>query len=100
MKSKSKVITRRCDCGCCMFVIEKSQWKDGVIDYDISIMDGYYDHNFNTLWGRIKRAFSALFGEPVYYNDVYMNGEDDFRMLIRDMQDLADTDLSDNPDKK
>ena len=36
MKEKRKIITLPCDCKCCMFVIEKTVWEDGDINYDIS----------------------------------------------------------------
>lgn len=73
-----------------MLVIEKTAWEDGSIDYDISIQDSRYDHNYNTLWGRIKRAAKVLFGKPIYYNDVYLGEEETFRTLIADMSSLAE----------
>ncbi len=94
MKKKSKLITLPCDCKCCMFVIEKTVWEDGSIDYDISIQDSRYDHNYNTLWGRIKRAIKILFGKSIYYNDVYLNGEETFEQLIDDMKHLRELKFS------
>ena len=90
MNKKSKLLTLPCDCKCCMFVIEKTAWEDGSIDYDISIQDSRYDHNYNTLWGRIKRAIKILFGKPIYYNDVYLSGEESFNQLIEDMNRLKE----------
>ena len=94
MKEKSKMITLPCDCKCCMFVIEKTVWEDGDINYNITIQDARYDHNYNTLWGRIKRATKILFGKPVYYNDVYLDGEEKFWKLAKDMDELAKSTLS------
>jgi len=94
MKEKSKMITLPCDCKCCMFVIEKTVWEDGDINYNITIQDARYDHNYNTLWGRIKRATKILFGKPVYYNDVYLDGEEKFWKLVKDMDELAKSTLS------
>jgi len=37
MKEKSKMITLPCDCKCCMFVVEKTMWEDGDINYNITI---------------------------------------------------------------
>ena len=90
MKKKSQLIVLPCDCKCCMFVIEKTVWEDSSIDYDISIQDSRYDHNYNTLWGRMKRAVKILFGKPIYYNDVYLNGEETFNQLIEDMNRLKE----------
>ena len=90
MKKKSQLIVLPCACKCCMFVIEKTAWEDGSIDYDISIQDARYDHNYNTLWGRVKRALKILFGRPIYYNDVYLNGEEAFDQLIEDMKRLKE----------
>ena len=89
MKEKSKMIVLPCDCKCCMLVIEKTVWEDYVVSYDISIQDSRYDHNYNTIWGRIKRAAKILFGKPIYYNDVYLDGEETFRNLVKDMGELA-----------
>ena len=93
MKSKSKTITIPCDCRCCMFVIEKTIWDDGDINYNLTIQDARYDHNFNTIWGRIKRAAKTLFGNPIYYNDVHLEGEETFLKLVKDMDALATSTL-------
>jgi hypothetical protein len=71
-----------------MFVIEKTIWDDGDINYNITIQDSRYDHNYNTVWGRIKRATKVLLGKPVYYNDVHMENEDRYKKLLVDMQNL------------
>lgn len=73
-----------------MLVIEKTVWEDGDINYNITIQDSRYDHNFNTLWGRFKRAFKTLFGKPIYYNDVYLDGEESFNKLLDDMRELKE----------
>ena len=93
MTSKSKMITLPCDCRCCMFVIKKAKWEDGDVNYNITVQDSRYDHNFNTPWGRIKRACRALFGKPVCFNDVHIEDEEKFRALIKDMTDLLDNDV-------
>ncbi|MCI9626369.1 MAG: hypothetical protein HFI90_06255 [Clostridia bacterium] len=89
MTQKSRRITLPCDCKCCMLVIEKTIWEDGDINYNISIQDSRYDHNYNTLWGRLKRAAKTLFGKPIYYSDVYLEGEETFQQLVKDMNGLA-----------
>ena len=94
MKEKSKMITLPCDCKCCMFVVEKTVWEDGDINYNITIQDARYDHNYNTLWGRIKRATKILFGKPIYYNDVYLDGDEKFQKLVKDMDELAKSNLN------
>ena len=93
MKEKSKIITLPCDCKCCMFVVEKTLWADGDINYNITIQDSRYDHNYNTVWGRIKRAAKILFGKPIYYSDVHLDGEEKFQKLLTDMHDLANVTL-------
>lgn len=94
MTQKSRRITLPCDCKCCMLVIEKTIWEDGDINYNISIQDSRYDHNYNTLWGRLKRAAKTLFGKPIYYNDVHLEGEETFQQLAEDINDLAKSNLS------
>lgn len=93
MKEKRETITLPCDCKCCMFVIEKTVWEDGDINYDISIQDSRYDHNYNTIWGRIKRAAKILFGKPIYYSDVHLEGTETFQKLVDDMVRLAKSNL-------
>lgn len=90
MEQVSKLVVRQCDCKCCMFVVDKTVWEDGSVDYNISIQDSRYDHGYNTLWGRIKRAVKALFGKPVYFNDVYLAGEKQYAELVREMTALED----------
>ena len=96
MKQKSKMIILPCDCKCCMFVVEKTIWKDGDISFDLSIQDSRYDHNYNTIWGRLKRAAKTLFGKPIYYNNVHLEGESTIRKFIEDMSKLADSDLNED----
>ena len=88
MKEKSNMIVLPCDCRCCMLVIEKTVWEDGDVSYNISVQDSRYDHNYNTVWGRIKRAAKVLFGKPVSYNDLYLEGKERFHKLIEDMERL------------
>ena len=88
MKEKSKMIVLPCDCKCCMLVIEKTVWEDNDVSYNISIQDSRYDHNYNTVWGRIKRAVKIPFGKPIYYNDLYLEGEEKFHKLVGDMKEL------------
>ena len=83
---KEKYVTLPCDCKCCMFVVCKTVWNDGEINYNLSIMDSYY-HNHNTIWGRIKRATQVLFGKPIYYNDAFICGNT-YDKLVKDMVEL------------
>ena len=87
------MITLPCDCKCCMFVVEKTKWEDGEINYNITIQDSRYDHNYNTFRGRLKRAANALFGKPVYFSDVYLEGEERYKKLVHDMSDLLNSNL-------
>ena len=82
MKEKSKMIMLPCDCKCCMLAIEKTVWEDNDVSYDISIQDSRYDHNYNTVWGRIKRAVKILLGKPIYYSDLHL---DENHMLIMEI---------------
>lgn len=45
----------------------KNAVGDGDINYNITIQDARYDHNYHTLWGRLKRAVKILFGKSIYY---------------------------------
>ncbi|MCI1954931.1 MAG: hypothetical protein LKJ21_00965 [Oscillospiraceae bacterium] len=71
---------------------EKTKWEDGDISYSLSIQDSRYDHNYNTVWGRIKHAAAPLFGKPVYFNDVYIDDEGKFKKLVGDLSELITDD--------
>jgi hypothetical protein len=89
MDSKETSIFLKCDCGCSMLVVEKSEWDDGEIDYNISVQDSRYDHNYTTIWGRIKSAMKVLFGKPVYYSDVYIDEPEKFKSFVEKLNDLC-----------
>ena len=79
----------KCDCGCSMVVVEKTEWDDGEVNYDISIQDSRYDHNYTTLWGRIKSAAKVLFGKHVYYSDVYIDDPEKYWEFVEQMNSLC-----------
>lgn len=93
MKKESPMVTRKCDCGCCMLVVQKALWDNTVggtdVNYHISMQDSRCVGN-NSLWGRVKNAFSCLFGKPVYYNDLVIDGEDEYLSLLKEMESLKD----------
>ena len=72
-----------------MLVVERTVWEDGDIDYDISVQDSRYDHNYTTIWGRFKSAMKILFGKPVYYSDVYIDSPEKFRGFVEDLNRLC-----------
>jgi hypothetical protein len=47
-----------------MLVVDKTVWDDGEVNYDISVQDSRYDHNYTTLFGRLKTAMKILFEKP------------------------------------
>jgi len=89
MNKKESSVRLKCSCGCSAVVVEKMEWDDGEIDYDISIQDSRYDHNYTTLWGRIKTAANILFGKPVYYSDVYIDKPEVYRKFVEDLSELC-----------
>lgn len=80
----------KCDCGCSMFVVEKTVWNDGDIDYNIMVQDSRYDHKNTTLLGRIKSMFKILFGKPIYYSDVYISDPDKFKEFVGKLNELCE----------
>ena len=79
----------KCDCGCSMFVVEKTIWSDGEIDYNLTVQDSRYDHNYTTVWGRIKTALTILFGKPVYYSDVYIGKAEKFHNFVAQLNNMC-----------
>jgi hypothetical protein len=88
-KPKETTVILKCDCGCSMFVVEKSEWDDGEINYNITVQDSRYDHNYTTLLGKIKNAMRILFGKPVYYSDVYISEPEKFKEFIKQLNTLC-----------
>ena len=89
---KKKFVLLPCDCHCCMMVVERVEWDDGDVDYNVAVQDSRYDHDYNTIWGRIKRAAKALFGKPVYFNDVYIDDPARFAQWVDELRALAEDD--------
>jgi hypothetical protein len=94
MNKQETAVFLKCDCGCSMLVVEKNEWEDGEIDYDISVQDSRYDHNYTTLWGRLKSSMKILFGKKVYYSDVYVENPDRFRNFVEDLNKLLSSSAS------
>jgi hypothetical protein len=86
---KDTTVILKCDCGCSMFVVEKSEWGEGRTNYNISVQDSRYDHNYNTLGGRLYSAMKILFGEPVYYNDVNIDNPEKFKSFVKQLNELC-----------
>jgi hypothetical protein len=89
MSKKETTIMLKCDCGCSMLVVDKEEWEDGEVDYNISVQDSRYDHNCTTLWGKIKSAVKILFGKPVYYSDIYIGEPEKFRAFVEKLNELC-----------
>lgn len=79
-------VTLRCDCACTMLVVDKCHERE-VIFYNLSMQDSKYS-NINGLTGRIKRAWRALFGRPIYYNDILIENEKDMIKFRDDLTEL------------
>lgn len=73
-------ITLRCADHCTMLVIDKFEYltegnSERQLEYNISMQDSRYTHQFDGFFGRIKRAVKAFLGKPIYYNDIYIEDE-------------------------
>lgn len=86
----NKAIYMRCDCGCCVLKISKWAFDEDDCGYDIAVLDSRYDHKANGVLNRLKRAANALFGRPVYFNDVSLTHER-YDRLIQQMIELRDS---------
>jgi hypothetical protein len=93
MNKKESSVMLKCSCGCSMFVAEKTVWEDGDISYNLTVQDSRYDHNYNTIWGRVKSAMKVLFGKPVYYSDVYIDKPEKFKEFVDQLNKLYQADL-------
>jgi hypothetical protein len=89
VNKKETTIMLKCDCGCSMLVVDREEWDDGEVNYNISVQDSRYDHNYTTLWGRIKSAAKVLFGKPVYYSDIYIEEPEKFQGFVEKLNELC-----------
>jgi hypothetical protein len=89
VNKKGTTVILRCDCACSMFVVDKSEWGDGEINYNITVQDSRYDHDYNTLWGRLKSAITILFGKPIYYSDVFITEPEKFKEFVKQLNELC-----------
>ena len=89
MDKQEDTVYLKCDCGCSMLVVDRDIWDDGEINYNISVQDSRYDHNYTTLLGKLKSAIKILFGKPVYYSDVFINNPDDYKALVEKLNKLC-----------
>jgi hypothetical protein len=82
----------KCDCNCSMFVVDKTVWDDGDIDYNITVQDSRYDHKNTSIGSKIKSAFKILFSKPIYYSDVFINNNPDkFRAFVGELNELCES---------
>lgn len=88
----NQTIYIQCDCMCCVLEISKWIFADDC-DYNIAVLDSRYDHEANGVLNRIRRAAKALFGKPVYFNDVQLSPER-YDKLIQQMIELRDSEGS------
>ncbi|WP_294731100.1 hypothetical protein [uncultured Faecalibaculum sp.] len=93
MMCKSSHVLRRCDCQCCALLVEKQQYPGEDPQYNLSIVDSYYDPGPGSLRSRIRNAWKVLTGKRVYYNDLFMQDPADFQSLVRELQELAEAEL-------
>lgn len=91
-KKRERRVARKCDCGCCMLVVEKTVWDDGETWYDVSVQDSRYDHDANGILNRIRNAAKVLFGKTVTYNDVFFERPEDFDELLWELDELREWD--------
>jgi hypothetical protein len=89
VNKKETTIMLKCDCGCSMLVVDREEWNDGEVNFNVSVQDSRYDHNYTTLWGRIKSAAKVLFGKPVYYSDIYIEEPEKFRGFVEKLNELC-----------
>jgi hypothetical protein len=71
-----------------MLVVDKAVWEDGETNYNISVQDSRYDHNYTTVLGRLKSAVKVLFGKPVYYSDIYIDTPEKFKRFAEEISKL------------
>jgi len=89
---KQQAVILRCSCAgqCGMIVVDKNVYPDEEANYSITFQDSRYDHNNNTLFGRIKQSCKVLFGKPIYYSDVYIENPQKFADFVKELNGLVE----------
>jgi len=68
-----------------MLVVNKMVCKDGDVIFNLSVQDSRYDHNYTTLWGKLKNAVNILRGKPLYYSAVYISDKEKFKNFVEQL---------------
>lgn len=91
----SKNIYLRCKDNAETVVFTKYIWKDGLIDYELSIEDSYCGGDYMGITGRFKRAWRAFWSKPVCYTGVYCEDEKRVKKFLNDCLDLLEERVGD-----
>lgn len=95
---QSKVVSLRCeDCAEVISLI-RHNWSNGDVDYEIVVEDAYCGGGYSGFFGRIRRAWSAFWAQPISYTGVYIEGKDRVRDFLEECMQLIanETELRDN----
>jgi hypothetical protein len=86
----SKDIYLRCDDHAEMVVFSRHDWRDGDLDYELTIEDAYCGGDYMGIKGRFKRAWRAFWAKPIYYSGVYCQDGQRMRKFLEDCLSLMD----------
>ena len=79
IKDITREVALRCDDCAETVVFMQHNWLHNDIDYEIVIEDSYCGGGeYRGVFGRLRRAWRAFWGKPIYYSGVYV--EDPARM--------------------
>jgi hypothetical protein len=95
MDNNIGTVILRCDDYCCMLVVDKyryvnSQDNSVEIDYNFSMQDSNLDGYHNTIGGRLRRAWKALMGKPIYFNDIYVEDQNKVIKFRNELTELIE----------
>ena len=83
-------VTLRCDDGAEAVVFTKYTYHILDIDYEINIEDSYIGGDYKGFFGRIKRAWRAVWDKPVVYTGIKTEDKDNMRKFLNDCLNLID----------
>ena len=79
-----KQIQLRCDDGQEAVVFSKYTFASDDINYEITVEDSFVGGEYQGLIGRIKRAWKAFTGKPLYYTGIFTEDTDKMRKFLND----------------
>ena len=86
----SEQVQLRCDDKREVIILSVNKYDGQIDDYELSFEDSYIYNDYSGFIGRLKRAWRAFTGKPVYYTSIYTEDKTRIRQFFIDCLELID----------